>query len=667
MALTLNSAFGGIYGKNVTLRSVVTERSPSVETNTSIVNVSIYLVTNAYASFNNLSSLLKINLGSAGGLQQRSVTYTVGTNSTVLIHAEDFTVTHDDSGAKSFQYTAELDINTSGYTFSAHTSSMTLTTIARTSTFSVSNGTLGKAIPIAIDRKDKSFTHDITYSYGSLNGTIATGVGISCDWTPPVSLATAFPNSTSGSCVITVTTMSGSTQIGTTSSTINLAIPDTLIPTVSSLILKETVSAVSGYTTGTRFIQTLSKPKVTLSGASGIHGSTIASYKIEVVGQNNIITTNGGILDYFKNSGTFTVRGTVTDSRGRTSSPVDISVTVLSYSMPTGSFTATRSGSKKNYVTVVRNAQVSPLIIDGVQRNKLKIQFSFAERGSTNYINSSGNANENLTSTYQLLNSSAVLLETFSTSKSYDIIMTVSDNFFPITVKNSIGTEQFPFVAGADRVGLGKIPEIANSVDSAYPYYYNGEEIQNHQLSATDGTAILLTAGTNLDNVTKTGFYNGQRLVNKPSGTGASDWFYIRVTKHTNSAQFILQEALDFNGVVSAYRTRIAGTWSAWKYYALTTNQNLINVDWTSTGVSNCYYKRNGNTIFFRFDVTPSGTSAVSLGSIPANLIPTEMFFVAPAHAVVNDANGQIQVNTRAITLFPNRAVRYHSQLSWSI
>lgn len=666
MALTLNSAFGGIYGKNVTLRSVVTERSPSVETNTSIVNVSIYLVTNAYASFNNLSSLLKINLGSAGGLQQRSVTYTVGTNSTVLIHAEDFTVTHDDSGDKSFQYTAELDINTSGYTFSAHTSSMTLTTIARASTFSVSNGTLGKAIPIAIDRKDKSFTHDITYSYGSLNGTIATGIGTSYDWTPAVSLATAFPNSTSGSCVITVTTMLKSTQIGTTSSTINLAIPTTLIPTVSTLTLTETVSAVSSYTTETRFIQTLSKPKATLSGASGIQGSTIASYKIEVVGQNNIITTNGGTLDYFKNSGTFTVRGTVTDSRGRTSSPVDVSVTVLNYSMPTGSFTATRSGSENNYVTVVRNARVSPLIIDGVQRNKLQIQFSYAERDSENYTDSNGNANENLTSTYQLLNSSAVLLETFPTSKSYDIIMTVSDNFFPITVKNSIGTEKFPLVAGVDRLGLGKVPEKANIVDSSWEYYYNNKPIQHHQLTNNDGCSMYLATGTDLNTVTQNGFYRGDGLVNRPNASGTHSWTWIRVSSHEGTG-WVLQEAVDFNGAVSAYRVQLRGTWQAWKQYALTTNPNLINVDWTSTGVSSCYYKRNGNTVFFRFDVTPSGTSAVSLGSIPASLIPTEMFFVAPAHAVVNDANGQIQVNTSGITLFPSRAVRYHSQVSWSI
>lgn len=663
MVLTLNSTFGGTYGKNATLRSVVTERSPSTATNTSIVNVSIYLVTNSYASFTNMSSLLEINLGSAGGQKQRSVSYTIGPNTTKLIHAEDFTVTHDDSGAKNFQYTAVLNINTSGYTFSAHTGKMNLTTIARASTFSVSNGTLGKKIPIAIDRKDKSFTHDITYSYGSLNGTIATGVGISYDWTPAVSLATAFPNSTSGSCVITVTTMSGSTQIGTTSSTINLEIPTTIIPTVSTLTLEETVSDVSDYTTGTRFIQTLSKPKATLSGASGIQGSTIASYKIEVVGQNNIVTTNGGILDYFKNSGTFTVRGTVTDSRGRTSSPVDVSVTVLSYSMPTGSFTATRSGSENNYVTVVRNAQVSPLIIDSVQRNKLQIQFSYAERDSEKYTDSNGNANENLTSTYQLFNSSAVLLETFSTSQSYDIIMTVSDNFFHITVKNSIGTEKFPLVAGADRLGLGKIPEKANIVDSALEFYYNNKPIQHHRLSANDGSAILLSNGTDLNTVTETGFYRGYNLIHTPLTT---DWHYIRVSRHEGT-RWIVQEAIEYTGNVSAYRVKVDNSWKAWNCYALTTNPNLINIDWTSTGVSGCYYKRNGNTVFFRFDVTPSGTSAVSLGSIPANLIPTEMFFVAPAHAVVNDANGQIQVNTSAITLFPNRAVRYHSQISWSI
>lgn len=666
MSLTLNSTFGGTYGSNATLRSVVTERSPSTVTNTSIVNVSIYLVTNAYASFSNLSSLLKINLGSAGGMQQRSVSYNVGANSTVLIHAEDFTVTHDDSGAKSFQYTAELDINTGGYTFSAHTGVMNLTTIARASTLSASNGTLGTVLPISIDRKSSSFSHTLLYVYGSNSGTIASNVATSYDWTPALSLATSFPSSTSGNCTLIVDTYSGSTKIGSNSIVINLAIPTSLVPTASSMLLEETVSAVSSYVTNTRFIQTLSKPKATISGAAGVQGSTISSYKIEVVGQNNVITTNGGTLDFFKNSGEVTVRGTVTDSRGRTSAPIDVSVTVLEYSMPTGSFVPTRTGSTNTVVSVLRNAEVSPLIIDGVQRNKLQIQFSYAIKGSTTFTNSTGNANENLTSTYQLINSQANLVETFAADKSYDIIMTVSDNFFPITVRGSIGTEKFPFVAGADRVGLGKIPEIGNSVDSAYPYYYNGSLIQNKQVSANNGSALFLTKGTDLNTVTDTGFYNGEDLLNIPSG-GTISWTHVRVTRHTNSANWVLQEAVDFNGVVSAYRNRVNGTWSAWKYYALTTNQNLINVDWTSTGVSNCYYKRNGNTIFFRFDVTPSDTSAVSLGSIPAGLIPAEMFFVAPAHAVVNDANGQIQVNTSAITLFPNRAVRYHSQLSWSI
>lgn len=241
--------------------------------------------------------------------------------------------------------------------------------------------------------------------------------------------------------------------------------------------------------------------------------------------------------------------------------------------------------------------------------------------------------------------------------------MTVSDNFFHITVKDSIGTEKFPLVAGADRLGLGKIPEKANIVDSALEFYYNNKPIQHHRLSANDGSAILLSDGTDLNTVTETGFYRGYNLIHTPLTT---DWHYIRVSRHEGT-RWIVQEAIEYTGNVSAYRVKVDNSWKAWNCYALTTNPNLINVDWTSTGVSGCYYKRNGNTVFFRFDVTPSGISPVSLGSIPANLIPTEMFFVAPAHAVVNDANGQIQVNTSAITLFPNRAVQYHSQISWSI
>ena len=69
------------------------------------------------------------------------------------------------------------------------------------------------------------------------------------------------------------------------------------------------------------------------------------------------------------------------------------------------------------------------------------------------------------------------------------------------------------------------------------------------------------------------GFYNGSNLVHAPDGSSAHSWRYIRVTKHTNSNGFVLQEAIDFYGAVSAFRVQAASTWKPWQYYAV---QNTV-------------------------------------------------------------------------------------------
>lgn len=396
MALTLTSTFGGAYGKNMVLRSVVTERAPNAATNTSIVNVSIYLDTNSYVTASAGGSLLKINLGSAGGLVQRSVSFNVTPNTSTLIHAEDFTVTHDESGAKSFQYTAELQYNVPGYMFSAHTGVMNLTTLARASTVSASNANFGSSMPITINRKSSSYTHTLIYSIGNSSGIIAENVGTSYSWTVPNNLMNLIPNNTSISAYIIADTYSGSTKIGSNSVQVTLSVPSNIIPIAGTTALSETTNSLSGISTATTYVQTLSRVKAVVSGASGVYGSTITSYNIEVVGQNMVLTANNSTFGTFSNSGNFTVRTTVTDSRGRTSANFTTNITVIPYSMPTGDFTAWRDGSTNTRVIVNRNVRISPLIVGGVQKNKLQIQFSYAPHNGTTFTDSTGNANENL-------------------------------------------------------------------------------------------------------------------------------------------------------------------------------------------------------------------------------------------------------------------------------
>ena len=68
---------------------------------------------------------------------------------------------------------------------------------------SASSVALGSSVTINTNRLSSSATHTLTYTFGSASGTIATNVGASTGWTPPLSLASQIPSATSGYCTIT--------------------------------------------------------------------------------------------------------------------------------------------------------------------------------------------------------------------------------------------------------------------------------------------------------------------------------------------------------------------------------------------------------------------------------------------------------------------------------
>ena len=237
----------------------------------------------------------------------------------------------------------------------------------------------------------------------------------------------------------------------------------------------------------------------------------------------------------------------------------------------------------------MRNAKISPLVVGGKQKNTMKLTFKYKEHSATSFTTDTGSAGGTWTTVSNLTNSSANLGASFSVLKSYDIIGTIEDSLTSYEfLAPTVGTDSFPLALKVDRMGLGKLPEQAGIVDSAWQYYYDNKPIQHQKLTNNDGTAILLTEGTDLDSVTKCGFYNGNNLLHAPTGSGANGWQYIRVSQHTNSANYILQEAIDFNGAVSAYRVKNGGTWKPWQYYAV---QNTV-ANFTAVNQTKFYMKK---------------------------------------------------------------------------
>lgn len=578
------ATFSGSYGRNMALELQATQTGQNIAGNYSTVKVVGRLRTNGYASMWGVTSDVTIHINGDGAIEHPVIN--IGTNSTQEIFNRTYNVGHDSEGKKTVGVQLSVGLNTGGYGSAMVAFDLPLTQIKRASTGKVTATELGKVATITIDRKNSSFKHTLRYNWDGKTGTIATNVDTSCNWTLPLDFANTVPNADYHWGTVYIDTYSGSTKIGTKEATFNANIPASVKPTLGGISLSDSNTTVSNLiNTSNTFVQVLSNIKVAFNNARGAYSSTISNYRAEIVGKNLSTTSNGGSLGMMNFNGSVTVRATVTDSRGRTSDPVEIPVNVLPYFTPHMSFTAQRSGSASTTLTVTRNARIAPLTVGGKQKNKMIISFKYKEHSATNYTTDTGSAGGTWTTIDNLTNSRANLAATFSTLKTYDIIGKIEDAFTSYEFLATVGTEKFPIAIRPDRLGFGKTPENANAVDSDWVFKYKNKDIQHHQLTNNTGTAILLAEGTDFNTITTAGFYRCYNPLHAPTVGSLSGWKYLRVTRHDDS--WVLQEVSDYRGGTPAFRLKSDNVWNPWQYYAV---QNKV-AEFTAVNQTKVYSK----------------------------------------------------------------------------
>lgn len=166
---------------------------------------------------------------------QNSEQYDLPRNSSVTIASGTFTVTHDADGTKSYaagQVVFKSLTAAGSYAPSlsgSNSTAWTLTPIARSSTFTASNATMGTKATIKIVKSDAAYKHSITYVFGSKSGTAVAATSASeVSWTPPFSLASEVNvagETKYGQLTYTLHTFNGNTEIGTTTQTVLLYTP----------------------------------------------------------------------------------------------------------------------------------------------------------------------------------------------------------------------------------------------------------------------------------------------------------------------------------------------------------------------------------------------------------------------------------------------------------
>ncbi|GAA5409967.1 hypothetical protein SuUB92_19400 [Streptococcus uberis] len=475
------SNFSGAWGGNLTLETTYSVKSQDIAKNQSVVNVVVKLKANGYASISGAGTKpLTIYINGGGAIPQVDVNISQGQTKTLLNN--DYTISHDSDGNKIFDISTKLDINVSYYGSATVALKAYMPKINRTSTITVPTATLGSSINIAISKADTNYTSTLRYEwYGSTGTIVDKTTSTSYSWTPPLGLASGIPNSVSGSGKIFIDTYSGTTLLGTSSATLTANVPSSVVPTLSSVTLSDTNSKVSAILTSPNFLQVLSNIAVNFTGASGAYGSTIQSYKAEIVGKNQSTASNGGTLGVMNYNGSYTIRSTVTDSRGRTSAPVDTTINIIEYFLPVFYYEASRIGADSQTIQVKRNAKIAPISVGGTQKNTMTITFRTSLAGKNTWTTSQTGGGS-WTAINTLTDSLDSLSGVFSVSSSYDIEGTISDRFSgDIKFSDTIGTKVVVSSKDKDgRHGFGRIADKslpAGSVDIAGVFAMSGKQL----------------------------------------------------------------------------------------------------------------------------------------------------------------------------------------------
>lgn len=505
----------------------------------------------------------------------------------------EFTFSHDDDGSA----TRTINIwsgSTSGIAYNdLYLGSLdasfteTFEKIPRMSQIaSVSGGRrLGSEVTVTLDKKVESFTHQVWYKvWGSDWIDVGSGLGTTIKFTPAVEHAARNINAMTGTLDLCIRTYDGNNQIGSDvyKYGYDIGLPAGTQPKLAGIELTDRAKATKDIVGKNIFVQTFSEMVCKFLGFEGTYGSTLKGYYAEVVGQKNVITKDGAAFNIFKNHGNFEVRAYITDSRGLTSNVVTVPIQVLQYFAPVIDFSVVRSGGDQQTLTVRRNVRIAPLIVNGVQKNTLKLKFQ-VKPANDGYF--SDNAGGGITSStvHTLTNSNADLVGKFSAASSWEVHGIVSDAYTEAKFTAPIvGPERVVMCKAPEGVGINKVWE-RGALDVGGDIYSNGELVQVGKLTQPNGKSLKITGSAN--DFMKTGLYYSHNMDDLPDGLNMYQKYgYLQVNTHPDDANFALQIYIPHNTDIMFMRRKTNYGWQKWVQF--TPIDSSTTLKWTDAALT---------------------------------------------------------------------------------
>ncbi|HGI3987525.1 TPA: pyocin knob domain-containing protein, partial [Streptococcus agalactiae] len=170
---------------------------------------------------------------------------------------------------------------------------------------------------------------------------------------------------------------------------------------------------------------------------------------------------------------------------------------------------------------------------------------------------------------------------------------------------------------------------------------------------------------TDLNSLQDTGFYCVFRGANRPVGAGPG---YVTVVRH-QTANYAYQQFYDRTNKTIFTRLLENGAWSTWSEYAKKDSlPTTIDSGWQSIG-NGFSYRQTGSTVTVKYNFATNGIDKLTVGSMPTNLIPSDMMFAVTAWTIqLNVLNVQVSADGRILWFNPSKwTVNVKGQIQWTI
>lgn len=604
----------------------------------------------------------------------------LGWNQTIQLIDQTITVRHADDGSGVFGVHAHFS-GSGGWSprnLDIGSQTITLTTIPRGSTVSVSDGFIGKQVDIAINRKLGGATHTLRYSWGNKQGEIANNVGTSFRWTIPEDFANDIPNSTSGWGTIYVDTYINGSFVQTQSTTFTASvIANNMKPSFTGFTLTDANATTQRIIPEQKyFVSIMSLVKVTFNGAQAKSGATIAGYYAEIVGANNSVTENGGVFrEVSVNKDTeMTLRGRVQDSRGIWSDWVETKLMFLFYFSPALRFEVKRSDKKLDILTIKRFAKIAPLTVNGVQKNTMKLTFTTRKVGSDTEVLDNGQAGGSWSQVSEFNASDANLGNRYPADTSYIVTGKLEDEFTSASFKVTVPTDEVIMTYDRQGVGIGKYRE-RGALDVAGDIYANNRPIQQYQFTENNGRPKWIDGKPNVSNanlIDQPGqYYLDSSATGNPNGQWGYLFHYSNYGKNTDGFKEAIQTFWGNNGQLFFRHHRwskIIDDWEPWKEFARNDHPNLINTGWQYAGYEGSYYKRVGDVLTIKYDFVGNGENLV-FATLPKEVFtsPQNYMLIIAGWMLDGSYNAHVQIDKGSnflISLNTGKGITYAGQLT---